>query len=69
MKEDKVTFIKTDQNKIINEKCIRWVKKMDDCLDICTKSDGCGISPEETHRLCKINNPNSYEKLNKLFIE
>jgi hypothetical protein len=59
-------FIKTDNNKIINEKCIRWVKKMDECLEVCIKSDGCrdGVN---THKICKLNNPNSYEKLNRLF--
>jgi hypothetical protein len=59
-------FIKTDDNKIINEKCIRWVKKMDECLEVCIKSDGCrdGVN---THKICKLNNPNSYEKLNRLF--
>jgi len=61
------TFIKTDNNKIINEKCIRWVKKMDECLEVCIKSDGCreGIN---THKICKVNNSRSYEKLNRLFM-
>ena len=39
------TYIKTDDNKIINEKCIRWVKKMGDCLEVCTKMDGCSVEP------------------------
>ena len=30
-------FIKADDNKIINEKAILWVKKMDDCLEVCVK--------------------------------
>ena len=58
-------FIKADNNKIINEKCIKWVRKMDDCFDICTKGDGCYIG--DTHKVCKINNPESYERLNKYF--
>jgi len=59
-------FLKTDNNKIINEKCIRWVKKMDECLEVCIKTDGCreGVN---THKICKINNFHSYEKLNRLF--
>ena len=24
---NKISYLKTDDNKIINEKCIRWVKK------------------------------------------
>jgi len=60
------TYIKTDGNKIINEKCIRWVKKIDECLVICTKSIGCGGG--DTHKICKINNSDTYNKLNKHFI-
>ena len=58
-------YIKTDENKIINEKCIRWVKKMNDCLEVCTKSIGCSIG--DTHKICKNNNLDSYNKLNKHF--
>ena len=58
------TFIKTD-NAIINEACIKWVKKIDECLYICTKSNGCYIN--NCHKICKINNLKSYEKLNSYF--
>jgi hypothetical protein len=64
MKSD-VAYIKADDNKIINETAIKWVKKMDECLYICTKSTGC--TQEQTHTLCKINNMESYSKLNTLF--
>jgi len=66
MNDKLVSYIKTDNNKIINERCIRWVKKMSDCLEVCAKSDGCteGI---DTHKICKIYNPDSYAKLNKFF--
>ena len=59
-------YLKTDDNKIINEKCIRWVKKMNECLEVCTKVDGCreGVN---THKICKMNNLHSYEKLNRFF--
>ena len=26
------SYLKTDDNKLINEKCITWVKKMNECL-------------------------------------
>jgi hypothetical protein len=58
-------YIKADNNKILNASCIKWVKKMDECMEICMKGDGCYIG--DTSRLCKINNPESYEKLNKHF--
>ena len=36
MPKNSTSYIKTDDNRIINEKCIRWVKKMSDCLHLCT---------------------------------
>jgi hypothetical protein len=42
-----------------------WVKKMDDCLRVCTKIDGCVI--DGTHKICKLNNVDNYSKLNKYF--
>ena len=59
-------FLKTDDNRVINEKYIRWVKKMSDCLEVCTRSSGCS-TPENTHKICKLNNLDIYNKLNKLF--
>ena len=62
-------WYKTDDNKIINKKHIRWVLKMNDCLEICTKSIGCStnIASGDTHKICKINNPSSYNEINKYF--
>ena len=60
-----IEFIKADNNKIINTSCIKWIKKIDECMEICTKGDGCYIG--DTHRLCKINNPESYGIINKHF--
>jgi len=64
--DNKVSFIKTDEERIINERCIRWVKKMDECLYICTKSPGCSYTID-MHKLCKVNNSDSYRKLNRFF--
>ena len=61
----KVHYIKTDESRIINENCIKWVKKIDECLEVCMKGNGCYIG--DTHKICKINNPKSYEKLIKYF--
>lgn len=30
--ENNQTYVKTDDNKIVNEKCIKCVKKMSECL-------------------------------------
>jgi len=67
MENNKTLYVKTDDNKIINEKCIRWVKKMNDCLEVCTKSTGCNEKYGGTHKICKVNNLDSYNKLNKHF--
>jgi hypothetical protein len=65
MDNNQTLYIKTDDNKIINQKFIRWVKKIGDCLDVCTKSSVC--SENGTHKICKLNNLQSYNKLNKYF--
>ena len=67
MENNQAAYIKTDDNKIINEKYIRWVQKMSDCLEVCTKSTGCNIKNKETHKICKLNNLDSYNKLNRHF--
>ena len=67
MENNKTFYIKTDNNKIINEKYIRWVKKMSNCLEVCTKSTGCSVENKDTHRICELYNPDSYKKLNKYF--
>lgn len=65
-------YIKTDNNTIVNEKAIRWIKKTHECMEICSKFNGCfshdilnGTS--ETFRVCKNISPESYEKLNRHF--
>ena len=60
------TFIKTD-DAIIKEACIKWIKKRDECLYICTKSNGC--YPSNTHKVCKSNSFESYEKFNSYFLK
>jgi len=66
MENNKISYIKTDKHKIINEKYIRWIRKMDECLEVCIKSDGC-IEKINTHTICKLNNPESYKKLSENF--
>lgn len=63
----KEAYIRADDNKIIATKCIIWVKKMDECLQVCTKSIGCNIKNGDTHQICKLNNPDGFNKLNELF--
>ena len=65
MENSNILYVKADNNKIINEKCIVWVQKIDECLHVCTKTFGCAI--DATHKICKSNNPNSYNNLNRNF--
>ena len=67
MSNNQISFVKTDNNIIINEQHIIWVKKMNECLEVCTKSNGCGVYTGEIHKICKINNLHSYNKLNEHF--
>lgn len=63
-------YFKTDNNTIINKIHIKWIKKTNNCLDICRKSEGCtpfSIYGSDTHRICKLNNPNSYAKIDDFF--
>ena len=56
--EKPTVYLKTDDNRIINERYIRWVKKMSECLEVCTKSNGCDTGNiHAIHTICKINNP------------
>ena len=63
---NQVSYIKTDDNKILNEKCIKWVKKMDQCLEVCIRTNGCRVGLN-THVICKSINEEGYNKLNKHF--
>ena len=73
MNSEKNSYIQIDDNKIINEKHIRWIRKIHDCLYVCTKSNGCSGPGYGTHRICKVNDfigyiNDSYNKLNKHFL-
>jgi len=60
-------FIKTDE-KMINVQYIRWIWKFTNCMEVCTKSNGCEVF-KNTHRVCKDISPISYQKLDQLFDE
>jgi hypothetical protein len=66
MENNRNNYIKADDDKIINENHIRWIKKINSCMEICTKSDGCDVG-KYTHKVCKSKTPDSYKKLNSLF--
>ena len=41
---------------------------MSDCLEVCIKVSGYNLyDNRDTHKICKLNNPDSYNKLNEHF--
>ena len=66
MENDTNSYLRTDHGIIINEKCIRWVKKMNECLHVCIRTSDL-LAFDDTHKICKINSPHSYENMNKHF--
>jgi hypothetical protein len=67
MENTENSYLKTDDDRVINEKYIRWIQKINDCLEVCNKSTGCDVKLKDTHKICKLNNPTSYNKLNQYF--
>jgi hypothetical protein len=61
-------FIQTDDNRIINMKYIRWVKKVNECMEICTKFNGC-VAAYDTISVCKKNSPVGYNRLDRHFMQ
>ena len=59
--DSKSSYIKTDNNTFINEQNIVWVKQMNDCLKVATMETSALCN---TYKICKLNNPHSYDKLN-----
>lgn len=66
-KDDTSSYIKADDNIIINERHIRWLRKVDECVNICYRHSGC-VNGYGTVTVCKINSPESYDKLLKHFL-
>lgn len=66
MNENLPLFISVEEKHVINTKCIKWMKKMNDCIHICTHSNGCELK-SDVHMVCNFNMPESYNTLNKYF--
>lgn len=54
------SYIKIGDRKIINEQAITWVRKMDECLYICSSTSGCLAAD---HVICKYKYPEVYNAL------
>lgn len=54
-------YIRVGDKKIIYEQAITWVRKMDECLYICSSTSGC---LNGDHVICKHKYPDVYNNLN-----
>ena len=67
---DNINYIHVDGNKIVNKIHIRWIKKVEECMYICVKSNGYDDSSmihENTHKACKNVSRDTYNRLNSKF--
>jgi hypothetical protein len=65
---EKQIYISTDDNKYLNTKYIRWVKQMNECMEVCSMSNGC-VSGISTHTVCKKYSSDSYETLKQIIAQ
>jgi len=65
--ERNTDFIRFDDGLLLNTKYIRWIKKVHDCMYICTNSDGC--SQRTSHVICSSNEKQQkdFERINNMF--
>lgn len=59
--EEHELYMKTDSNIFINKKYIKWIKEINNCLEIYTKSN-CSYS-NDTDKICKNNNLEDYNNI------
>ena len=60
------SFIKTENNVMLNPDYIRLIKKIDDCMLICNQ-DKCFHS--DVRKVCKIDDLFTYNKLNSMYFQ
>ena len=61
-------FILCVGDKLINTYHIRWIQRMYETMEICTKHTGCTLG-KDTIKVSKLLNPQSYSRLNVMFNE
>jgi len=61
-------FILCDGDRLINTNHIRWIQRMYETMEICTKQTGCTLG-RDTIKVSKLLHPQSYSRLNMMFNE
>ena len=59
-------YIKVTNDKLINQNAITWIRRIEECMHICTRTDGCDVE-KTSHKICKYDNPTGYNRVNTLF--
>lgn len=59
-------YVQAEGGKYINPNFIYWIKQIDECYNLCTKSTGCYDDTSGTHKICKSKNPTGYNKITQL---
>ena len=63
--EENPKYFNLADNVIIKEAAIRWVKQLDECLYVCSRSDGCGMNYYGgALKVCKKTDKQNYDILN-----
>lgn len=60
------SYIKVTNDKLINQQSITWIRRIEECMYICTRTDGCDLE-KTSHKICKFDNPSGYNRVNRLF--
>lgn len=62
-------YVKTDNNLLLSSAHIKWVKQMDECMEICADMHYCTAKGpfKNTYSVCKVLNPKSYKNLKDLY--
>ena len=64
--DNKPTFIISDSGIAINPNFIRWIKQVDNCMEICTRFDGCMVGTN-TIQVCENVNKINFDKIHSDF--
>ena len=60
--------IEEEKSKMLDEKCIQWIKKMNACIDYCSKKTSCRkpfslwCDIDNMYEICKNSKINNYNK-------
>ncbi len=65
---DPAKYIRTDNGTLIHERAILWMRRVEECIHLCSRTVGCSEHPVQgnTHRICKDFSPETYNRLKRI---